>query len=92
MVEQTRKSWADRQGIPTGVMGETISGILISEENRATVYERFKEGIAELKNIEQYNYRHKGVQAITFGVHFNGTIRYAVFCQNGFIKDVGAEG
>lgn len=86
-----RKTWADSQGIPTGVMGETINGILISEANRATTYERFKEGIQILKSIEHNNYRRKGVTAVTFGVHFGEEIKYAVFVQDGFIKDVGEE-
>jgi hypothetical protein len=87
-----RKSWADQQGIKTGVMGEIVDGINITESNRATVYEDRREGIESLLNIARENYRKKGVNAVVFGVWYGADkLKYAVFVQNNFLKEVGAE-
>lgn len=90
----SQKSWADRQGIKTGVMGEVIDGITIAERNRATVYEFRKEGIQQLQHYMRTHYTgHKNrVNAILFGVHFGyDEIKYAVFVEDGFLKEVGED-
>jgi hypothetical protein len=85
----SRKSWADRQGIPTGVLGETYKGIHIAEANRATVWEKRKEGIEELITFMENAYTKRGVKAVIFGVHRTPEeISYAVFVQDGFITNV----
>ena len=89
----TRKSWADQQGIPTGVWGEIYFKIPILEKNRATGWEFRKEGIETLLKICRENYISKGVRAIVFGVdEGNGAaIKYAIFVQNGFLREVTEE-
>lgn len=88
-----RKSWADRQGILTGVYGEVINGIPIQEKNRATVYEFRKAGIEVLQKITRENYIEKGVQAVLFGIldEDAGLHKYAVFVQSGFLQNVEEE-
>lgn len=86
------KSWADRQGFPTGVLGETYQGVRISEENRATVYESRREGIEQLRDYLHNNYRRKGIKAVIFGIHRPGDrIEYAVFCEDNFIRNATEE-
>ena len=88
MVE--RMTWADREGIATGVMGEIHKGVPINEENRASVWEFRKEGVESLRELLRKSYIKKGIRAVLFGVH-NGpdTIKYAIFVQSGFLKLVG---
>jgi hypothetical protein len=85
---QRRKSWADRQCIPTGYWGEVIGGIHIREENRATVWEFRREGIEELQRIMISQYKSKGVRCTLFGIDDGKNIKYAVFLQSGFLKKV----
>lgn len=86
-----RKSWADQQGIRTGVFGEVIDGVEICEKNRATVWEQHRQGIEELREFMQKNYRSKRVPAVLFGVWHGGVIKYAVFVVDGFLKEVEPE-
>jgi len=83
----SRKSWMDRQGIPTGVLGEVVDGITIAEENRATVYEDRREGV-EFLTLWYRHYRSKGTKCVLFGVHEPDRIKYAVFVQPGFLRKV----
>jgi hypothetical protein len=84
----TRKSWADRAGIKTGVIGESVDGIPIRESNRASVWEFRKEGIEILQRLAREQYTRKGVRCTLFGVRDGSTIKYAIFVENGFLKDV----
>ena len=87
----SRKSWADRQGILTGVEGEFHGGVWIEEKNRATVYEYRRAGIETLRDI-CLQYRRKKVKAVLFGTPSpNGQPRYAVYVQSGFLRDVGED-
>lgn len=83
-----RKSWADRQGIRTGVWGEIVDGIPIREENRATVWEFRKEGIEVLMKLAREQYTKKGVRCTLFGIEEGKNIKYAVFVQPRFLKEV----
>lgn len=86
----SRKSWADQQGIKTGVLGETINGITIAECNRATTYEDRRGEIEVLRSILQTNYRSKGVKAVLFGIEVaDQRPKYAVFVEAGFLQEVG---
>jgi histidinol phosphatase-like PHP family hydrolase len=89
--KQQRKSWADQQGIRTAVFGQTIDNIHIEEKNRATVYERYKEGIQELRAYLQNNYRSKGIEAVLIGIEAGEEVKYAVFVQDGFLREVGGD-
>lgn len=84
------KTWADRAGLPTGVMGEYYYDIHICEANRATVYEERREGIETLCAIRD-SYRRKSVDAAVFGIDGGKNIQYAVFVQSGFLRDVDAQ-
>jgi hypothetical protein len=84
-----RKSWADREGVPSGVWGEVYEGIPIIEENRATGWEYRRDGIEELLKIARENYRVKGVRAYVYGVDDGGVnVKYAIFVQSGFLRPV----
>jgi hypothetical protein len=83
-----RKSWADRQAIPTGVWGELVNNIPIREDNRASVWEFRKDGISTLLNIMRSQYRDKGVNCTMFGIDDGKSIKYAIFVQPGFLKKV----
>lgn len=83
-----RKSWADRQAIPTGVWGELVSNIPIREDNRASVWEFRKDGIETLLRIMHSQYRDKGVNCTMFGIDDGKSIKYAIFVQPGFLKKV----
>jgi hypothetical protein len=86
----SRKSWADKQGFQTGVLGEilTVNGgrITIAEKNRATTYETRKEGIAELQQYLHNNFRRKNVNAVLFGVEGGERIAYAVFVEDNWLR------
>lgn len=87
-----RKSWADSMGIRSGVMGEIVDGVTISEENRATVYETRKEGIEMLRKIWWENYAAKGVQAVLFGIWYGeNQVKYAIFVEDNFLREVDEE-
>lgn len=86
-----RKSWADRQGIKTGIWGEIVDGIPIREENRATVFEFRKEGIQVLQKLLREQYLRKGVNAVLFGIEGAVDIKYAIYVQSGFLKPVEDE-
>lgn len=91
-MSQGRKSWADQQGIKSGVWGEVVDGINIKEANRATVWAITKEDIQTLWQIMHNSYRRKGVKAVVFGVHHGpSVIKYAVFVKDGFLQNVGEE-
>jgi hypothetical protein len=86
-----RKSWADIQGIKTGVIGETIDGVLISEANRATVFEFYREGIETLRRMARDNYLRKGVKAVLVGTPTGNPAfshKYAVYVISGFLRNV----
>jgi hypothetical protein len=85
-----RKSWADRERIPTGVFGEICNGVTIKEENRATGWEFRRDGIEVLLKIAKESYIKKGIKAVVFGVDGDGktAIRYAVFVQDGFLVPI----
>ena len=85
-----RKSWADREGIPTGVEGETYRGIWIRDENRATVFEFRKAGIEVLRKIA-VGYNAKGVKAVLYGTQSSNGHKYAVYVQDGFLREVGED-
>jgi hypothetical protein len=85
---QRRKSWADRNHIPTGTWGDVVNGIKIHEDNRATVWEFRREGIEELQRIMINQYKSKGVGCTLFGVDNGTTIKYAVFVENNFLIKV----
>jgi len=89
-IEMNRKTWADRQGIATGVLGEVYRGVRIAESNRATVYESEEHGIRVLQRIARENYKRKNVKAVLFGVddYLNKTRSYAVFVEDGFLREV----
>lgn len=88
-----QKTWAERVGLPTAVWGEIIEGIPIVEENRATVFEEFREGIETLVKIRDENYRDKNVGAVVVGVQEGVKIpKYAVFVESGFLIDVEDDG
>ncbi len=74
-------NWADKQGIPKGVLGETHNGIAITETNRLTNWAKRKRSIQEL-----YVYTAKcasqGINAVLFGVARRGVYRYAVFVNS----------
>ncbi len=85
-------SWAEREGIATGVMGEIHKGIPINEENRATNWESYREGISQLKALLQKAYIKKGIRAVLFGVFDGAELpKYAIFVQPGFLRDVSSE-
>lgn len=90
MYIQRRKSWADQQGIRTGVWGEVLNGVTICEDNRATTWEFRQDGIELLRKILHENYLQKGVKAVLFGVDEDGhsAIKYAVFVRSGFLTPV----
>lgn len=88
---QRRKSWADRQHIPTGFWGDVVNGIVIKEDNRATVWEYRKEGIEELQRLMISQYKDKKVRCTLFGIDDGKNIKYAVFVQNGFLRKVEDE-
>lgn len=84
-----RKSWADFNGIRAGALGDVVDGITICEKNRATVYERYREGITELRWYLQNNYRDKGIRAVLYGIDNGTTTKYAVFVASDYLLDVG---
>lgn len=85
------QSWANKQHIPTGEMGENYRcayhgrDIHICEANRATCYEERREGIETLMRIRDENYRLKNVDAVVFGIEGGKNIQYAVFVESGFL-------
>lgn len=80
------------QGIKTGVFGEIVEGVEISEENRATCYETRREGIEVLQRICWNNYVRKGVDAVLFGVSCGADrYKYAVFVRSGFLRELNPE-
>ena len=87
-----RKSWSDQQGIPTGVIGDIYRNggmtINIQEKNRATIYEWRREGIEILQKILRENYLRKGIRAVLFGIHDTKVIKYAIFVQDNFLKEI----
>lgn len=87
-----QKTWADNIGIKTGVVGETIDGVLICEGNRATVFEYHRAGIEILLRITRQNYLRKSVPAVLCGIPtFNPELpnfKYAVYVRSGFLRDV----
>jgi hypothetical protein len=86
------KRWADRENIASGVFGETYRGITIKEENRATTWEFRRSGIEMLQKILKENYLDKGVHAVLFGVYDSpDTVKYAIFCRDGFLRHVGED-
>jgi hypothetical protein len=85
---QRRKSWADRQHIPTGYWGEVVGGIHILEKNRATVWEFRREGIEELQRIMISQYKSKGVRCTLFGIDDGKDIKYAIFLENNWLVKV----
>lgn len=86
-----RKTFADYAGLPTGIYGERYEGVLICEENRATVFEYRPDGIQQLIDYKNQNYRRKGINACVFGVDDGVTIKYAVFVKSGFLRDVSED-
>lgn len=83
-----RKSWADKQGVPTGSWGEIVNDIPIYEENRATVWEFRKEGIEVLIALAKQQYTMKGIRCTLFGIDEGKDIKYAVFVEPRFLIDV----
>lgn len=82
---QRRKSWADRQSIPTGSWGETFCNILIKEENRASVWEFRKDGIEVLMKLARQQYTLKGVNCTLFGIDEGRDIKYAIFVESNWL-------
>lgn len=90
------------ENIETGHFGTVCKGISIMESNRATVYETTEEGVNCLKAYMVNNYITKGVKAVLFGITISPfcqeqgwedkstqpEVKYAVFVQNGFLKEV----
>jgi len=71
---------------PVCRLDEIVDGITLSENNRATVYERGWEGVAQLHQYMQNNYIQKGVRAVLVGIRGNSRdIKYAVFVQDDFL-------
>lgn len=88
---QRRKSWADLQGILTGFWRDKVDGILITEDNRASVWEFRREGIEVLQQIMISQYKNKGVRCTLFGIDDGKTIKYAIFLQNGWFRKIEDE-
>lgn len=78
----TRKTWADRIGLATGVIGERHKGILISEENRATKYFIKRADLEQLRIDLHNNFRRKRINAVIFGIETPHAILYAIFASN----------
>lgn len=88
-------------GLPSGTWGMIVDGIPILEKNRATVWEFRRSGIEILQQICQKNYRDKRINAIVFGIEecretnmpgaFVETVKYAVFCESGFLINVSED-
>jgi hypothetical protein len=92
-----RAPWIETSGIRNGRMYDVVDGVRIIEANRATVYERYHEGIVALQSYLQSNYLAKGVKAVLYGVRIrtktkpsrlSTTVSYAVFCIDGFLTDI----
>jgi hypothetical protein len=89
----SRKTWADLQGLPTGVEGEIVNGITVSDSRRVTEYAERRADIELLVKIKNSNYRSKGVNAVVFGIDKGeGRMCYAVYVEDSFkIYKVEAE-
>jgi len=98
----SNSSWADRQGIKIGKLGDRVAGswgypadsggyekqiIHICEANRATTYEFRKSGIEILQKILHDNYLSKGVDAVLYGIA-GPEPKYAIFLTSGFLREV----
>jgi hypothetical protein len=83
-------SWATKQRIPTGVLGELYRGIPITEQNRVSNWVFSSHGKARLETLQKVltnNYLDKGVRAVLFGVHDGPeTIKYGIFVQPSFLE------
>jgi hypothetical protein len=86
-----RRTWADNKALATGVQGEIWEGITICEKNRATVFEFWPKGIQMLIDICHNWYQRKGVDACVFGIDNGTQIAYAVYVQDGFMRDISDE-
>jgi hypothetical protein len=78
------KSPADRLGIPVGVSGETVKGVLITESNRVSdvIPETDAIGLQNLKQRAHFEYRRYGVPATAFGLNQpNDTAQYALYAK-----------
>ncbi len=87
-MNQRRKSWADREGIPTGTWGEICNNIPIKEDNRASVWEFRKEGIEVLMKLAKQQYTMKGVNCTLFGIDEGKDIKYAIFVEPRWLTPV----
>jgi hypothetical protein len=84
----SKKSWADRQGIPKGREGKVVNGIPTSDRNRASNWAFRKKGIQELLLIMDRQYRSKGVNCTLFGVLGGTSVKYAIYVEEGFLVEV----
>lgn len=78
------KSLADKLGVPIGVVGETVKGVLICESNRVSevVPETNIPHIKELIRAKHFDYRVNNVPAVVFGLHQpDGSIKYALYAR-----------
>lgn len=77
----TRKSWADRNGIPSGSLGEIYNGLEISAVNRATPYVVTRPEIEQMRLDLHENFRRKKIAAVLFGVVTPTGCKYAIFSK-----------
>lgn len=77
----TRKSWADRNGIPSGSLGEIYNGLEISAANRATPYVVTRPEIEQMRLDLHENFRRNKIAALLFGVVTPTGTKYAIFSR-----------
>jgi hypothetical protein len=78
------KSHADRLGIPRGVTGETIKGVVIDDDNRVSFFfpETDITGIKALQSERHQHFRRRGIPATVFGLEQpDGTAKYALYAM-----------
>jgi hypothetical protein len=85
---RSRKTFADRLAIPTGTWLERHNGVTIKEANRATGFEFREDGVMMLLDIWKKQYRSKDVPSVVYGLDDGETIKYAIFCKEGFLRPV----
>jgi hypothetical protein len=79
---QSFKSLADKLGVPTGVVGEKVKGVVICEANRVSeaVPSTNIPHIKELIKDKHTDYRRNNIPAVVFGLHQpDGSVEYALY-------------
>lgn len=78
------KTHADRLGIPTGVTGETVKGVLIGTRSQVSGFVKGTDipGIKDLLQTRHEKYRRVKIPAVVFGLHQpDGSVAYALYAN-----------